>query len=279
MTNGAYVVCDLKGFRMVVDAGDRDISRQLIEHGWYRDEQFETEVFAAQLRPGMTVVDVGANIGFYTMLARSVVGESGHVIAVEPFPANAALIRASVRENGFANVTVIEAGAADRNGRASLYLSPNFDSEHSLVDLGHRAPVGGDFTLEVETVRLDDVLARTLGSCRADLIKIDVEGGETRAVAGMERIFAASPDLILMSEFWPQGFVRAGSTAQAYLAALARLGFQFTHIDIERHVLDASSEAEMNALVARNAAADYRHIPVMAGWQGGWYTNLLCRRG
>lgn len=72
----------------------------------------------------MTFLDLGANVGFYTFLARSIIGEKGRVFAFEPYPRNAEL-KASIRENNYNNVTLVEAAVSDKDGKASLYLSPD----------------------------------------------------------------------------------------------------------------------------------------------------------
>lgn len=73
----------------------------------------------------MTFLDLGANVGFYTFLARSIIGEKGRVFAFESYPRNAELVKASIRENNYNNVTLVEAAVSDKDGKASLYLSPD----------------------------------------------------------------------------------------------------------------------------------------------------------
>ena len=89
-------VYDFGTFRMVLDKQDPDVSRQIDEHGWYVDETFDIEIFRKYVREGMTVLDLGANVGFYTFLARSIIGGRGRVFAFEPYPRNSELIRASI---------------------------------------------------------------------------------------------------------------------------------------------------------------------------------------
>lgn len=271
-------VCPVRSWRMVVDDDDRDISRQVREHGWYVDEAFEASVFEAQLRPGMTALDLGANVGFYTLLARGVVGETGRVAAFEPFPRSAELIEASVAENGYTNVAVVRAAAAERDGRATLHLSPNFASEHSLLDIPHGAAPPEGPTLEVDVVTVDTALERAWGSRRVDFVKMDVEGSEWRVLEGMRGVLAESPRLTLMTEFWPYGFRAAGTTPEAYLRALDELGFRLRHIDVERREVYPVTVDEMVDLTRRNEARPHDYNPVMDGWAWGWYTNLLCTR-
>ena len=94
---------DFGKFKMVLDRTDTDISKQVEKSGWYSDESFEASLFEKYLKKGMTVLDLGGNIGFYTILARSIVGPKGRVFSFEPFPGNVNLIRASIKENSFTN--------------------------------------------------------------------------------------------------------------------------------------------------------------------------------
>ena len=109
-------------FKMVLDENDTDVSSQIREYGWYDDEKIEIQIFEKYLKSGMTVLDLGANVGFYTMLSRSIVGENGRVFAFEPSQRNANLIRASIEENSFTNVKVVEAAVSDKIGISTLYL-------------------------------------------------------------------------------------------------------------------------------------------------------------
>lgn len=95
---------DLGAFKMFVSLDD-DVSRDIHENRWYSDEQWETSVFVSHLQRGMSVLDLGGNIGFYTMMARSIIGPEGRVVTFEPYPRSAALIRASIEANGYKNVT------------------------------------------------------------------------------------------------------------------------------------------------------------------------------
>lgn len=123
---------DFGKFKMVLDKDDKDVSRQIKDFGWYKDELTTTKVVEKHLKSGMTFVDLGANIGFYTILARSLVGPKGKIYAFEPSPHNADFVRASIKENSFTNVVVEEAAVSDFAGRTAFYLAPEFISEHSL---------------------------------------------------------------------------------------------------------------------------------------------------
>ncbi len=145
----------------------------------------------ALLRPAMRVIDLGANIGYYTMLAAAHVGPSGSVLAFEPDPANGALLARSVAANGFRNVTLVPCAAAGATAAVDLLLD---DSNGRLVAAGTPG------ARRVQAVALDQLLGP---DHPVDLIKMDIEGAEGLALAGMGRIIAASRPTII-SEFSPR---------------------------------------------------------------------------
>ncbi|MFO1350233.1 MAG: FkbM family methyltransferase [Gammaproteobacteria bacterium] len=146
------------------------------------------------VQPGQTVYDVGANVGFYIALAARLVGAAGRVLAFEPEPRNQGYLRRHLALNGMnRQVQVIEAAVAERSGRGYLRDTTN-PAMGALAEEG--APVA--------LVALDDFAARR-GVRPPDLIKIDVEGAESRVLQGAARLLAdARPALILAAHGWRQ---------------------------------------------------------------------------
>jgi FkbM family methyltransferase len=131
---------------------------------------------AERVRPGDVVLDLGANVGFFTLTAAALTGAGGHVIAYEPLPRNVAALRANIAVNRLSYVEVVEAAVSDRDGEAILNINES-DQEASLVHAATKRRV------IVRTVTVDAEMRR-LG-LTPDLIKIDVEGAEEDAVRGM----------------------------------------------------------------------------------------------
>ena len=187
-------VAEFPGFRIFADPGDLQIGRHVLT-GAYEPE-VET-VFRSVLRPGMAVVDIGANIGFFSMLSASLVGPDGAVLAIEPNPANARLLEASRRLNGFAQVTPAQVAA----GRAIGLLMLN--TTHSN---GTTAEPGSDQDqlLAANTVPCIpvDTLVSGWRAGPVGLIKVDVEGAEYNALLGAAGLIARDHPVII-SEFSP----------------------------------------------------------------------------
>lgn len=199
-------------------------------------EPYESALFLSALEPGMTVLDAGANIGYYAAHAARAVGPGGHVHAFEPDPRTAHSLRANMLRNGLENVTVHEYAVSASAGSRELILSGTA-SHSGLSRTMDETTIVGSTT--VEAVALDDVL----GGVSVDVMKMDVEGEEPYVLLGMERTLAASPRLRLFLEFSPASLEAAGSSAPEFLATLRSLFDRVEIIDEgERRLVEATEE-------------------------------------
>lgn len=228
-------VIELDGHRILLDPHD---SLGLSKHRVF--EPFETEIIKREIKPGDVVVDIGANIGYYTLIFARLVGPEGKVYAFEPDPANFELLRANVAANGYENVVLEQKAVSDRLGETKLHLSPGNMGDHRLYDSkdGRRA-------ILVEVVKLDDYFK--CSKPEIDFIKMDIQGSEPGAFSGMFSIVQNNANLKLATEFWPAGLQTFGVNAEAYLEMLVNSGFYLHEIDepgkkLER--LDASAILE-----------------------------------
>lgn len=215
-------VAEFPGFRIFADPDDLQIGRHVLT-GAYEPEV--EAVFRAVLRPGMAVVDIGANIGFFTMLSAALVGPAGAVLAIEPNPANARLMEASRRLNGFGHVTPAQVAA----GRAIGLLMLN--TTHSN---GTTAEPGADQDqlLAANTVPCVpvDTLVAGWRSPPVGLIKVDVEGAEYNALLGAEGLITRDRPT-LVSEFSPDLMPGiSGIDGPGYLRWIVGLGYTLSVI-------------------------------------------------
>jgi FkbM family methyltransferase len=193
------------------------LATALLEGGYER----ATRQWIERLLPdGGTFLDVGAHVGFYSLVAARKAGPSGRVFAFEPEPDNFRLLRKNIAENGHDNITAIPSAVCDRSGRADIFVSRQGNDRHSLFR-NPGSPIG-ERAEKVDTTTLDD-FAAALGWPAIDLIKMDIEGAEPLALAGMRRLIERSPRLRLIAEFSP-GMLEAGGIApRQFLDALSRL--------------------------------------------------------
>jgi FkbM family methyltransferase len=181
----------------------------------------EATIVRAHLRPGMTFVDIGAHVGYYTNLAAREVGTSGHVYAVEPDPDNAALLRENVRRNGYRNVTVIEAAAWHETTTVTLRRDHFNTGDNRVAD--QFADDGA--VCEVEGIAFDDRLA----GLEVSAVKVDAQGVDHLALRGMrETIQRCRP--IVFVEFWPDGIRENGGDPAAVIEEYRGLGYRITMI-------------------------------------------------
>jgi FkbM family methyltransferase len=156
-------------------------------HGcWLGSYEFKTQrAFARLVGSGDVVYDLGANVGFYTLLGARLAGDAGMVYSFEPLPRNLEYLRKHVEMNGFRNCRVIDAAVADFDGEMTL----------EAPTTAHLS-VGGD--LSVRVMRVDSLVAR--GEIRApDVMKIDIEGSEVKALAGAVAIIETYRPRILLA--------------------------------------------------------------------------------
>jgi FkbM family methyltransferase len=155
-------------------------------------DRVELRLVREWLREGGDFVDVGAHIGMYSMAAALELGGSGRVLAFEPNPAARAQLEANLALNGCENVIVSAAAVSDRVGETELHVPATPDPSFSSLE-GGRFAEGEPVRVETTTV---DVAVRE-HALRPAVVKIDVEGGELRAVAGTEETLELRPVLLV----------------------------------------------------------------------------------
>jgi FkbM family methyltransferase len=199
--------------RLLVPLADTIIAHDLIRLGFW--EPRETRYLQTLLQAGQTFVDVGANVGYFSLLAAALVGPTGTVIAVEPEPRNIDLLRRNIARNGADTVRVIPFAAAAAEATMSLALDEQNRGAHRLV--ASDDPQAGP---SVRCVRLDEVLPE-----RVDVIKVDAQGYDHEVVEGLERTLAANPFATLIVELSGFELSRRGVDPATVLTRYEELDF------------------------------------------------------
>lgn len=196
---------------------------------FYGDTPFR-RYLERRLRPGATFVDIGANVGFFSLLAARIVGPTGRVYAFEPDPRLHAALTRSARASAYAHVAAFPIALSDREGELPFFRARD-GTASSLVDEvpARRARYEGTITTPVTT--LDHLVERGALDLRSvELIKVDVEGEEARTVGGMLRALATASPSIWCEVRGPQGSTRAPGTFAQVAERFATIGYRpFRH--------------------------------------------------
>lgn len=174
------------------------------------------------IQEGMTIFDVGAHVGTYTLMAARLTGPTGHVYAFEAEPENYSILKKNVELNGYQNVTCVPKAVSNRSGLLTLYVSSQGNDRHTLI--GSSTAEGQGTPCEVETISLDEFSA-SIEWPRVDVVKMDIEGAEPMAIEGMSELFRRSENLSLVMEFAPDILRASGVNPEDFLTLLASLGF------------------------------------------------------
>ncbi len=214
------------GAKMLVDTRDAAISAWIVLDGLW--ETHVTGWLQETLRPGQTFVDVGANVGYFTLLGGQLVGPTGKVVAVEAHPGLAELLRRNVVMNGlYGYVTTWHRAAWSSSTTLQLHQRLNSSGASSMGAIGQEAldRLGDtEEMVEVQAVPVDDLL---VGLPPVDVLKMDIEGAELQAFTGLSRTLEASPKIAVMFEWAPALIEGVGDKAEALVDLLEGHGLRF----------------------------------------------------
>jgi FkbM family methyltransferase len=215
-----------------------------------------TQLFETLLEPGMVVIDVGAHVGYYTLIAAKAVGPTGKVFAFEPDDSNYSLLIKNVEINGYSNVVAVKQAVSNYVGYSTLELSPWHSGIHHIDYSGQQESSG----VQVETTTVDTFLG-SQESLEISLVKIDVEGSEERVLDGMSQLFENSGKLNVILEYHPPLLERSGVDPREFLHRLTTSNFNVRCINDGQPSMDDTFDLDSF---------------VDAVWENG--VNLLCTR-
>lgn len=209
--------------KMFLNPEDPMVTKRLVEERTW--EPNETHWFLKRVKPGHVVVDVGANVGYYTLIAGKLVGETGRVYAFEPDPSAFAILERNVALNGLTNVVLEQKAASNEPGTLRLYLSEENKGDHRIFETEEARE-----SIEIEAVALDDYFEGR--EPRIDFIKIDTQGAEAVIIDGLDRVIRANPAITLVVEFWPRALHEFGRESDALLEKFEGYGFHFFSLGV-----------------------------------------------
>jgi len=224
--------------------------------GFY--EKMEAEFIKTKIKPGLVVIDIGANVGFYTVILARLVGPKGQVISFEPEPENFSFLEKTIKINDFKNVLAYQLAVTDKSGTGKLFLSADNKGDHRLYDPGN---FKSQSRIDIPLTTLDDFLTEKDFN-RVDLVKMDIQGAEGLVLKGMKNTLRKNKNIKLFLEFWPLGLLKSGANPRLLLKELEELGFKI--FKIRENSIGADSVSDYSLLINKCS--------------GEKYANLFCER-
>lgn len=220
----------LEKHKIYIDKSDLVISENLLfSNNW---EEYETKLFKKNIKKGDTILDIGAHIGYYTLIAANLVGRKGKVYAFEPDPKNFKLLEKNVKENKYKNVILVNKAVTRSNGKIKLFLSKENTGDHRIYSSDDQRE-----NISIESIYLDDFFKNQ--NIKINLIKMDIQGAELEALKGGVKTLKKNPNVKIFTEFWPSGLKLNQGSAEEYLKLLASFSLNFYKINEEKEKLTA----------------------------------------
>lgn len=222
------------GHKMIVDTRDLSLSYHILMDGLW--EPWVTKVIRETVKPGWNIIEVGANIGWYSVLLASLIGKDGRLWVFEPNPRIYHLLCINLEINGFLDRAVaVNKAVLDRSGMVEFGVAGRHMGGSGVFTFGSELePVE---RITVEAVSLDEYLPP---KTRVNLLKIDAEGSEFYILKGAERIIKENPEMIIIMEFIPNNVRGSGLDPGEFLRSLVREGYRVLRISEAGDVREAS---------------------------------------
>lgn len=179
-----------------------------------KQDAFEIELLKKHIKPGDTVLDIGANIGFYATILSDIVGEKGKIHCFEPDTTNFNHLKKTTVS--YKNIIINNKAVGPKTEKLKIYTSKELNVDHRTYK-----PEEYDQEIEIDAVSIDDYLK----GAKVDFIKMDIQGFEMEAMKGMKETLKNNPNVKMISEFWPYGLKKAGSSLRDYFVLLKELNF------------------------------------------------------
>lgn len=210
-------------------------------------EPYETQLILRQTKKGNIVIDVGANIGYYTVLLADKVGKTGKVYAFEPDKVNFEILKKNIEANNLKNVEIINAAVGSKAGKLKLHKSKENLGDHKL----YKTPLGSaasplDEGETVKIIKLDDFIKEKM-----DLMKIDTQGWEPEVIEGAKKIISKNKPIMFL-EYSPASYQIAKLDGQKMIKNLRKIYKNIWWIDEWLYIYKNLKQKEIDKICATN---------------------------
>ena len=186
--------------------------------------KIDFEIFQKYVKKGDNVLDIGANIGYFTLMLAKLVGPTGKVFAFEPDPRNISLLKKNIETNGYQNVVVVPKAVSNVNEKCTLFTSQSSFGQNRIYE-PKKTKNQKYVPIESETILLDDFFKNNENIENISFVKIDVEGAEKFVLEGMNKILNLNKNIKIFSEIDLYRLDDAGSSYVEVIDLLEKKGF------------------------------------------------------
>ncbi len=233
------------GHKIFLDTRDISLCPHIILDGNW--EMWITNVFTNLVKDGMNIVEIGTNIGYYSVIFASKIGESGKLFAFEANPRIFEMLHQTVEINGFLNrVELVNKAVTDSSGKISFSILKRHHGSGSIVTFSEEHLERSREEVEiinVDTISLDEYFNNR--DIKIDVIKIDAEGSEPYIFDGMRKLIEDNHDIIIICEFNPALISGARKDPRKFLEQIEQYEFPLRYIDNNSNIVDTSVEELM----------------------------------
>lgn len=238
--------------KLFINPKDKILSDTIIRDRIWEPQ--ETKFITSFIKKGWTILDIGANIGYFTLLFSKLAGKRGKVFAFEPDLENFTLLEQNVNENKLKNIVLVKKAVSNTTGKIKLFLDEENKGDHKIYN-----SYDGRKSITIESIRLDDYFKDYKG--KIDFIKMDIQGAEGLAAAGMLDLLKKQKNITIISEYWPHGLHKAGVNPPNYLKLLKKNNFRLLQLHESTGSVTPLNENKL-----------YKDCTI----ENKKYTNLIC---
>ena len=223
------------------------------------------KIIKNNVKDGDNVIDLGANIGYFTLILAKLVGPTGKVFAFEPDPRNLALLKKNVEYNNYKNVIIVPKAVSNVNDKCTLYTGQKTFGQNKIYK-PKNTKIQKFIPIDSETVRLDDFF-RTNGLLdKISFIKLDVEGAEFLAFSGMKEILKLTKNIKIFTEAEISYLEDAGSSYDQFIDLLTENDFTFSLADNRSETLTKVNKSQLEKILNDEGSVNIFCVREVNSW-------------
>ena len=226
---------EIQGSKILLDLDDPLSVRDLFFEGLHG--YAVTSCFYNEVERGMTIFDIGASVGYYTLIAARLTGEGGSVFSFEPSDKNCELIRKNIELNTYKNITVINKAVGEKTKKGKLFINPYESADNRIIELNDQRE-----TVDIEIISLDGFVKKN--NVEPNFVKIDVQASEYLVLDGMSNLLKSKRPLKLIIEFSSRQDEKKAEKFVSSLNNLSNLGLDAYYLKEPKKTLDVKSNTE-----------------------------------